>query len=208
MNKEEFSLMRFPVFDLPLETELLGHFPELKSYKEFAEYKDKDRNLVFRYVFFCYDKNSPLIQMFSDLKKRKDQALELAGFERDTKTGKFKKDISSIINLENDNIIELVFCFVRLQKYRFWMMIVSTEQAFDEYQRLIFSPVSDTKKRGESKEEVADKDILGAATTKGKLMDECDAMNKRIDLYYKELFGDNEDLKKVAKVKFVSPQSR
>lgn len=207
MNKEEFKLMKFNVYDLPVGTDIVTHFPELKSYKEFSEYKDKEKNLVFRYVFFCYDKNSPLIKLYPDLKKRKEMALDLAGFSRAT-SGNFSEKLSDIMAFNNEKVSDAIFCFLQLQRHRVWMMIVSTEQAFDEYQRLILNPVSDTIGTGQNKEELGDKDILSAATTKSKLMQECEEMNKRIDLYYKELFGDNNDLKEIVKKKNITSETQ
>jgi hypothetical protein len=213
----DFSKLRFQVHGVPHGTELLLKFPELQAYPEIATYKHADRNYVIRYVIYMYDMHSGLIQKFPELKQRKEFALELAGFERDPNTGKFKSEIYKMINLEkiqvkvvseeedskdktvteSNRIFEMVMCYIKLQNNRLWSMIVTTEQAFLEYQGLIMEPVSE---RG-------DKDTLAAANTKDKLMESCYNMNKRIDEYYKELFGDNEDLKNVVKKKPVRPET-
>lgn len=211
----DFSKLKFPIHTIPHKTDLLHKFPELGAYEEFAKYPHADRNYVIRYVIYMYDMNSGLIPRFMDLKKRKEAALELAGYERSAKTGLFKSEVYKMINLEkipvkvdpedenskiemeSNRIFEMAMCYIKMQNSRLWSMIVTTEQAFEEYQRLIMEPVSE---RG-------DKDTLNAANTKDKLMDSCYNMNKRIEEYYKELFGDNEDLKKAAKAKPVRPET-
>jgi hypothetical protein len=219
MDKTEvkpFSGLRFPIYDVPPGTDLVHKFKELQDYPEFAMYKHADRNYVIRYVIFCYDMGSDLIKKYTDLTKRKEAAALLAGFERNEKTGKFKDEVYNMMNLkkqivkikgeegekdetevESNKIYEMVMCYIKLQNDRLWSMIITTEQAFSEYQGLIMEPVSE---RG-------DKDTLAAVKIKDGLMDSCDRMHERISTYYKQLFGDNEDLKEVIKKKPIRPET-
>jgi hypothetical protein len=209
----DFSKLRFPVHTVPHGTELLLKFPELQAYPEFSEYKEPDRDKVIRYVIYMYDMNSGLILKFPDLKQRKEAALDIAGFERNSNTGKFKKEIYNMVNLEkifvkedpededskitaeSNRIFDMAMRYIIEQNNRIWSMVVANEQAFDEYLRLIMEPVSDRK----------DKDLLTAAKTKDDLMGICDEINTRLNSYYKLLFGDNEDVK--VKAKRITPET-
>jgi hypothetical protein len=211
----DFSRLRFPVHTVPHGTDLVHKFPELQLYKEFHQYPHSDRNYVIRYVIYMYDMNSGLIKKFPNLKQRKEAALDLAGFERTKGTGKFKKEIVDMVNLEkvttkipgeegeddktvveSNKIFDMVMRYIVIQKSRLWSMIVTNEAAFEEYQRLIMEAVSDKK----------DKELLAAAQMKDELMECSDKISKRIDAYYKDFFGDNEELKEEIKKKPVRPE--
>ncbi len=212
IQNKPFSKLKFPIHEIPQGVDLVNEFKELQGYPEFANYSHKDRNNVIRYVFYCYDLNSDLIKQFTDLKKRKEAAAELAGFKRNEKDGKFHKDVYDMMEfkkktveieveeeegkkakteteVESNKIYPMVMTFLKMQQSRLWSMIVTTEQAFEEYQGLIMEPVSES----------GDKDTLTAAKTKDALMDSCDKMNQRIDEYYNKLFGANDDLKEIKK---------
>lgn len=214
IQNKPFSRLKFPVHEVPQGTDLVHKFSELAGHREFSNYPHADRNNVIRYILYCYDLNSDLIKQFTDLKKRKEAAAELAGFKRSEKDGKFDKEVYNMMEfkkktitttdedekeeteVESNKIYAMVMCFLKIQQSRLWSMIVSTEQAFEEYQGLIMEPVSE---RG-------DKDTLTAAKTKDALMDSCDKMNQRIEEYYNKLFGSNEDLIEV-KRKAISPET-
>lgn len=196
-DAKEFSLLRFPIHNLPKDACLLTHFKELQSYPEFTEYTEKDRNLLLRYIFYCYDMNSDLVKRFADLQKRKETAMDIAGWKRG-EDGRFKNekayDILALVDLPSFNMI---VCFLKMQNHRLWMMICSTEEAFYEYQVGIMKRVFDVK----------DKDTLAAIISKEKLMDNCDTMNNRIEEYYKKLFGDNTDVTDQVKKKRTTPET-
>jgi malate synthase len=48
--------------------------------------------------------------------------------------------------------------------------------------------------------------LLAAAQMKDELMECSDKISKRIDAYYKDFFGDNEELKEEIKKKPVRPE--
>lgn len=198
MNKEEFKLMRFPVFDLPIETDLLIHFPELKAYKEFLEYKEKDRNLIFRYAFFCYDKNSPLVKVHHDLKKLKEAAMDLAGFER-VRGAKFKDPIVEIMDMKNEEVNNIILCFlVNIQNNMAWALYVANQFTFSDNIRLLMKPM----------EGHDDKKVLDGANVRSKLREECKAVIADQESLLKTLFGDNNELKEITKVKRIAAETR
>jgi hypothetical protein len=198
MNKEEFALMKFPVFGLPPTTDLLVHFQELKSYEEFSGYKDKDRNLVFRYVFFCYDKKSPLVRTQPELKKRKEQAMELAGFER-TGQGKFKAHLEAIMEMKDEAVNKIIICFlVNIQNNMEWALYVANQFTFADNMRLLMKPLE-----GDD-----DKKVLDGANARSKLREECKAVIADQESLLKALFMENTDLKEIVKTKYISPQTQ
>jgi hypothetical protein len=120
-----------------------------------------------------------------ELPERKMRAAELAGFERG-KSGSFRKNvIDHLFNLENDQILDMVFDYLKHQNNHIWTEIQTTEQSLDEYTKLRLSPVSDDK----------DKDTLTAAEKKEKLRTFCNAMIKDLKDYYEEFFKDHDDVK-------------
>lgn len=197
MNKEEFKLMKFNVSELPIDADILLHFPELKSYKEFSEYKDKDKNLIFRYVFLCYDIKSPLFKTQPELKKRREAAMELAGFERGSK-GKFSDKLSSIMEMRDELVNKIILCFLtRIQNNMAWALFVANEFTFSDNMRLLMKPLE-----GDD-----DKKVLDGANARSKLREECKAVIADQDILLKALFADNNDLKEIVKKKILSPET-
>lgn len=65
--------------------------------------------------------------------------------------------------------------------------MTANEEVLWQYQQELLTPIRDFKN---------DKDKLQALEIKTKLMQECDAIIKRIDAYEEKIFGDNIDKKK------------
>lgn len=199
LNKKakEFVNLKYKIHDLPAGACMTNEFPELRYYPEFLEPIPLHHDKTLKYIFYCYDLNSDLVSI-ADLMQRKEVALTLAGFEKNKK-GEWPDDVKKMITFQIKEINDMIFCFLKIQNNRVWTTIVTSEQAFDEYQNLILQPVTGKD----------DKDTLSAANTKSKLMEESDLLIDRIDKYYKKLFGDNVDLVEVATTKVlpISPQT-
>lgn len=79
-------------------------------------------------------------------------------------------------------------------------MIVANECTFNEYQMKLITPLSiDIGK---------DKEALTAATIKGKLMEDMDNINSRLDAYYNRFYmGDEKLVTAGTKRKGITPES-
>jgi hypothetical protein len=176
-DKEEFSAMAFNVFSVKPEKDLLEHFKKMNLLKSFSLYKGAMANEVIRYVLYMYDKNSPLREMFPDLKKRKSEAALLAGLSGGARMKK-------VFDMKDEGVLDMIDEFVRHQNNRIWALIVSNEETFYEYQSSLIRNVTADK----------DMDTLKALQIKSKLMDDCDTINARLEAYYRKLYGDNEEL--------------
>lgn len=203
MVNSSFQKLKFKVYDVPQGTDLLGQFPELAC-KAFKDYKKSNRNYVIRYIIYCYDFNSDLIEQFSDLNKRKEAALDLAGFDRNLNTGKFSEEVYEMINLQIPEINDMIFAFLGIVKNRTWDLIVIHEENFAEYKRLLLDPIYSSQAET-SKES---KTILEAATVKSKLREELKSIAKDLEGFYKDLYGDNIDVREnQEKPRPISPET-
>lgn len=150
-------------------SEVFEKYPELGLIPSIMNYPIE----VIKYVVLMYHKSSPFIKMFQDINTRKAECMAMAGLEEEQK---------ELIDFSDINFIYMVSEFLKSQNSRLWSMIVSNEETFDEYQRNLMSEVFKTKD---------DKDKLNAILIKSKLMEDSDIISKRLDDYYRILFGDS-----------------
>lgn len=129
---------------------------------------------VIRYVALMYDKHSPLRGKITSLGERKKEAAELAGA-----TNK-----EALYDLSYPRIIEFVHLYIRFQSDKIWAAMTANEEVLWQYQKELLTPITAYK---------TDKDKLGALEIKTKLMNECDAIIRRIDAYEEKLFGDEKE---------------
>lgn len=197
MEAKKFQNIRFKVQEVPHGTELLLKFPELGACEEFRNYGSGDRNYVIRYICYAYDPGSDLYKDYTDIFKIKEAAADLAEFPRSEKTGKFEEKVYQMMRMENSEINDMVIAFLKMINNHIWAQIQVNEQMFWEYARLLSEPVT-----GEGS-----KDILQAADIKKKLREEIKTIATDLEGFYKQMFGDNEDLKNIVKKKPVRPET-
>ena len=197
MEAKKFQNLRFKVHEVPQKTELLIKFPELGACEEFRNYTGGDRNYVIRYISYAYDPGSDLYNDFTDIFRIKEAAADLAEFQRNPKTGKFDESVYAMMRMENTAINDMIFSFLKIINNHTWAQIQVNEQMFWEYARLLSEPVT-----GEGS-----KDILQAADIKKKLREEIKTIATDLDVFYKQMFGDNEDLKNIVKKKPIRPET-
>ena len=196
MAKDIYAKLRIPVHTVEIGQDIVHKFPELQQYEEFSRYKEKDRNDVIRYVVYAYDPESPHVKnSTSELSKRKEAAAEAAGFERNKKTGLFGDNICLIMNLKDEEVNKMIFCYLKMLNTMLWTQIVTDEQGFWEYTKLLMQPL----------EHDDDKKLMDAANVKGKLREERNKIKVDLDKYYKEFYGDNSDLEE--KTERYSPET-
>lgn len=202
MKIVRFQKLKFKVYDIAPEEDVLEKFPELAKYKVIAKSRAPQKNLLLRYIIFLYDPGSDLIREISDLKSRKIHAAELAGFEKETDY------LKAIFDCRDEGFLTLLDCFFKeiyhSRKYREWQTL---SQELDEYTRLRWEQIDGKqgKKKGEESDEI---DTYKAASEKTKLRQQCEEIHKSLDALEREIFGDHEEVKNIAqKTRFLSPEN-
>jgi len=132
---------------------------------------------IIKYVVLLYDLKSPMRLKIPDINLRKEECAEMA----ELKTGTDK-----IFDLSHDNILGYINSYLRFQSSKVWAILTANEEVLWQYQRELLTPIVNFKN---------DKDKLQALEIKSKLMNECDAIIKRIDAYEDKIFGDNKEKK-------------
>jgi hypothetical protein len=97
-----------------------------------------------------------------------------------------KTDTADIFDLRDNNILVYINSYLRHQSSKVWSVLAANEEVLWQYQQELLTPIKDFKN---------DKDKLQALEIKTKLMQECDAIIKRIDAYEDKLFGDTKEKK-------------
>lgn len=92
-----------PKKDPRVEYKEVFRFPEY--YPEAFPSADIVKTL--RYIAMVYDKNSPLHQVFNDIKKVKTHAAELAGFIRQ-EDGRFLSNVEEILSCRNEAVNKMI----------------------------------------------------------------------------------------------------
>lgn len=102
------------------------------------------------------------------------------------------------MGLKNKGVIVLIDDFLRFVNNRIWSMIVSNEETFYEYQRKLLRNVEADR----------DKDLLQALQIKGKIMEDLDNINARLEKYYLKMYAGDEDLVKTITARgSISPET-
>jgi hypothetical protein len=168
-NKEDFSDLAIPIYDSNLAKN-----PIIKQV--FGNPPSSDIPILI-YVALIYDQKSPLRLKISNIQERKEEAAEMAGI---------KTDAADIFDLRDNNILGYINSYLRHQSSKVWSVLAANEEVLWQYQQELLTPIKDFKN---------DKDKLQALEIKTKLMQECDAIIKRIDAYEDKLFGDTKEKK-------------
>jgi hypothetical protein len=168
-NKEDFSDLAIPIYDSSLAKN-----PIIKQV--FGNPPSSDIPILI-YVALIYDQKSPLRLKISNIQERKEEAAEMAGI---------KSNKEDIFDLRDNNILSYINSYLRHQSSKVWSVLAANEEVLWQYQQELLTPIKDFKN---------DKDKLQALEIKTKLMQECDAIIKRIDAYEDKLFGDTKEKK-------------
>ena len=154
----------------------------LNTYQEVISFSHKDKEKIIDYIILLYNKDSPLIQLYSDLAYRKNVACEKAGLNPESQL------MQDIFCLKNDEVLAIIDCF--LQKiqcnYAFESMI-SDMEIFSEFQRAMRKPVPDF--------EVDPDKQLKAVEIKSKLSSQSKILVENIKSAMNELYGHDSLLK-------------
>jgi len=167
--------------------------PSIRKYEEFTSYGGTpegmlNRDKVIHYINYMYSERSPLIKNFRDnLGERKLNAAKMAGFDSKEINGDKVKD--ELFDLKEEKVFKMIMTFIKIQKNTLLSSIVTAEQALYEFHGIIAKPLQSTD----------EKDVTIAAKNKSAILKECDEIRERLKGYYKEFFGDNDDVARVYK---------
>jgi hypothetical protein len=174
-QKENFSKCLFN----PNVEDILGKYSQLAIIKQVYP---SITNQLMKYIIVVYDYNSPIVYNNRDLKTRKQQGAEFAGYDL------LKDDLNKIFNLEEDGVLKAVDCFLKSFIHsRTWYMICSNESIFWEYGQRMLKPVGNQEEGGKP---MSEKDLIAAMTAKTKLSEDMASIDERLDTAYKKLYGD------------------
>lgn len=169
-NESDFADCCIPVFAKELHKD--------KSVTQIFGKVSAEHTPLLRYISLMYDQKSPMRLKISDIQLRKEECYEMSEL-------KGAKD--QIFDLSYDNILVYINAYLKHQSSKIWAVMTANEEVLWQYQQELLTPIRDFKN---------DKDKLQALEIKTKLMQECDAIIKRIDAYEEKIFGDNTDKKK------------
>jgi hypothetical protein len=182
-------------FNPTVKRDLTVAYPKLKSIVGTAD------NRMLKYVLLMYDMNSPLREYYPELEKRKQFAASMAGYDLD------KDDVTGLFDFKvkvedeevaHEELLNLITKYLKYQNNYMWSMIVSNEQAFYEFNKRVMIPVDGQR----------DKDILQAVDIKNKLMDAQDTIVQRLQKYFRELTGEDDQLEQaITKRKRLRPEN-
>lgn len=173
-SDKEFSKCIFS----PLVVDMFVSYPQLSKIQKISNEID---NKLMKYIVCVYDYRSPVVIHNRELRVRKQVAAEFVGYDI------MKDDLKTIFNLEYDYLIQAVDTFLKSFIHsRTWYMICCNESAFWEYGQRMLAPVGIE----ETDKKMSEKDIISAMQLKTKLSEDMAAIDERLDVGYKKLYGD------------------
>lgn len=197
ITKQKFGKLKFPLYDLKDESDLLSHLPELGKHPEFKKIPKNRRDAVIKYLILLYDPQSHLLKEYHDIRERKEAALVLANIP---KWGTDYADyVDKMVGLKDPIILNAIMCLLvkvyHNRKYAEWQTL---QQELEEYTKRRLDPISDD----------SDKDEMMAMERKAKLRVECHNINELLDGMEKDIFGNDEELTEIAKqLRFDTPEN-
>lgn len=181
-KKEDFENMVFDVYPYSKDRDILSLFPDLQKHEEFtAEIHEVNKDQLLTYIFFMYDKGSPLVIDITDVETRKDEALILAGYKQ--KYGKWDPVIKEFRNLQNEDVNKIITKLFLLQHSKKFETLVSLEEAHSQVCEILRSQLTES---GEDK--------LKAIKLKVDISSKLSSMSSDIDDLRQLIFRKDEDV--------------
>jgi len=173
-------------FNPMIEGNITAHYPALTEVIPEELQGGSDTEKIVRYTIMVYDPKSPLVIAERDLNFRKGIAAELSGMDMDD-----TYYIDNIFSCCLPGLVDLTCKYlVRFAKSKEWAAICAYEYKFWEAIRLIMAPISQDK---------SDKEQLDAANKKDVLSTSIDEGLVKLEQYYRNFFGEDDELQKRAK---------
>lgn len=192
-NDEAFSRLCVPIYkQSSVLTKYKSEFK--KIFGGLFKHRRVDLEKIIKYIIYMYDLNSPMRELFPDMSIRKTECAILSGYDIE----KDEKRLSKIFNLEDRDIVEMIFNYLKFQNHKTWAMLTTNEEVLWQYQQELLSPITDFRQ---------DKEKLQALEIKSKLMNESDSIINRIKSYEDKIFGDDKEVQSKLKQAKTSPES-
>ena len=176
-----------------------NNYRTVEEVKEFASISymliaKSERVKTMKYLVFMYDKNSPLVSQYSEVRARKQKALELANVVKSEDPYLYEK----LMLFEDSDLIQIAAQMLRKQNDSIFSMLVSQEIFFDECLKKVLQPL----------EIEDDKKGLEALEKKAKISEAMEKVADRIEKYKSKFFRNDDDLeKKIRNVVAFTPES-
>jgi hypothetical protein len=184
-SESEFKNLTFPAVYKAKKGTLPTSLPELAAIKSWWNCDNPLKDPIIRYISFAYDISSPFVKRFNSLDMRKREAALFAGFNlEDPNFIPFK-------DLKDETFVDMVMEFLIYQNNHIWVMLVSCEQTFYEFQKTLLQESSMIRN---------DKDKIAAIASKSKLIEESGNIVDKIISYRKQLFGEKEIIEAASKI--------
>lgn len=169
---------------------------ELKSWKDF---KGKNFNEIALYILFMYQKDSPLVKKFSDVKKRREEAIKESGLDGELAESlqlmcidPGEKDKPNPLKKTFDQIIKMIVDFLMYQGDVDWSLICILESLFVEYSTILITGISNVNN---------DKDLVAATNAKKVTREELMRVKDDLKQLKNEFYNGDMDLADVAEKK-------
>jgi len=159
-------------------------YPFLMDIDGVDEFRHPDKDAVLKYMLLAYHPKSFMVERYTEVNKRKEEAALLAGLSKSRP--KDERLMEMLFEHTLEDFVKVLNAFLIHVNSRLWSMVTANEYVFWEYQEKLISPLSI--------EIGKDKDALTAAGIKGKLMEEMEKINDRLDRFYHRLYMDDTKL--------------
>ena len=180
-DKLDFTRMSMDVYATKHGTDLLAKFKDLSLHKAFANYPDKDRDKIIRYVMYAYDKGSPFMRI-EDKRVRCTDAAICAGFEG--------KEVEDVIQEKSKPLQAMIACWlVKVQNHRKFNLYINMEKAFNEMLENIGNNLDDDELLDPDKKEKAYKTKFDNANNAVALDAKLEALQNEIFPRFEEVEG-------------------
>lgn len=175
-SESDFINLNFPINSAKAGT-LPRSIPAMQVIKSWWDCNIIDKDKLIRYIVLMYDKGSPLVKRFSNLDQRKKEAFAIAGYTA------LDPILETYKEFKVPEFTEMVTEFLIYQSDYAWMMLISNEQTFYEFQKTLLQESAMIRN---------DKDKISAIASKAKLMEESENMVSRIETYRKQIFVEDK----------------
>lgn len=190
---KDFKDMYFPIHTLGTQ-----EYEKLDKMKQFdkidhSKFHKQQKVQILKVLAYLYDVNSPLVSQYTDIKARREKAIELAQVDKRTQNELYKK----LMEFEDNDLIIVTAQMLRKQNDTVFSLLVSQEIFFSECLTKVLQPI-----QGED-----DKETLSALEKKAKISETMQQVVDRIDKFRSRYFRNDQELeKKVRSVVSFTPE--
>jgi len=159
-SRDDFKKLRYNTYDLKKGDKL--NFPDLKLYSAFSiKIKGVDKALLFKWISYMYDPNSPLVNI-TDIRKRAVIAANEAHFLKKN-SGKFENDYANVVMYNSSIMVDLgkiILQYCRLHRNNDYLQMVVYQMRLMYNMESLADPTIDTK---ESIDLIKSNELIGTA---------------------------------------------